>query len=336
MFDKKVRHIMISTLDRKRIFIFTGIAYGISIALALLTYWDGGIFISYPMKMRSQAYILMTVWMFAPMVAHIATRLITREGRSNTLLRPNFRRGWRFYLAALCLPALAIIVGATIYYLLFPSRFDVTMTYARDTLGLVPMVGSTDLWTFLITQTPLTIVLSLLTLPLMFGEEFGWRAYLLPKLMPLGARKAVLLVGVIHGAWHWPFFLMGYTYGFDYWGAPVVGMLLYLVMVCFISVFMAWVTLRSGSVWPAALAHGVINASANWTLVFISGAPEPLIGPQPVGVIGSLGFALLALLIFFSPRALAQPASAPVDMAVSKNSRAVEKAAEQAIPGTAS
>jgi membrane protease YdiL (CAAX protease family) len=87
-------------------------------------------------------------------------------------------------------------------------------------------------------------------------------------------------------------------------------------MVCFISVFLAWVTLRSGSVWPAALAHGVINASANWTLVFISGASEPLIGPQPVGVIGSLGFALLALLIFFSPRALAQPASAPVDMAL--------------------
>ena len=26
---------------------------------------------------------------------------------------------------------------------------------------------------------------------------------------------------------------MGYNYGFDYWGAPVVGLLLYLVIVCF-------------------------------------------------------------------------------------------------------
>jgi len=336
MFDKKVRKIIISTLDRKRIFIFISIAYAISIALALMTYWGGGIFISYPMKMRSQAFIFMTVFMFAPMVAHIATRLITREGRSNTLLRPNFRRGWRFYLAALCLPALATIVGATIYYLLFPSRFDGTMTYSRDTLGLVPTVGITDPWTFLITQTPLTIVLSIITLPLMFGEEFGWRAYLLPKLMPLGARKAVLLVGVIHGAWHWPFFLMGYNYGFDYWGVPVVGMLLYLVIACFLSVFMAWVTLRSGSVWPAALAHGVINASANWSLVFINGAPDPLIGPQPVGVIGSLGFALLALLIFFSPRTLAQPASAPAGMTLSGNPEAAANATDQAKLGTTS
>ena len=107
-----------------------------------MTYLNGGIFISYPMKMRPQAYIIDDqCWMFAPMVAHIATRLITREGRSNTLLRPNFRRGWPFYLAALFLPALATIVGATIYYLLFPSRFDLSMTYARDMLGLVPTVG---------------------------------------------------------------------------------------------------------------------------------------------------------------------------------------------------
>ncbi len=32
-----------------------------------------------------------------------------------------------------------------------------------------------------------------------FGDEFGWRAYLLPKLMPLGGRRAVLLSGVIWG-----------------------------------------------------------------------------------------------------------------------------------------
>ena len=315
---------MNSTIDRKRIFIFVAIAYGISIALALVVFLNGGIYISYPMRMRPLAFILMAVFMFAPMVAHIATRLITREGWSNTLLRPNFRRGWRFYLAALFLPALATIVGATIYYLLFPSRFDPSMTYARDTWGLVPTVGITDPWTFLITQTPITIVLSILTVPLMLGEEFGWRAYLLPKLMPLGARKAVLLVGVIHGAWHWPFFPMGYNYGFDYWGAPVVGALLYLVIVCFLSTLLAWVTLRSGSVWPAALAHGVINASTNWTLVFSSGAADPLLGPLPVGIIGSLGYALLALLIFFSTRALAPTGSPrPVE------SKAVQEAAHQ-------
>ena len=325
-FDKQKEHSMITTIDRKRIYIFVAIAYGISIALAVVVFLNGGIYISYPLVMRPLAYLLMSVFMFAPAVAHIATRLITREGWSLTLLRPNFRRGWPFYLAAWFLPALATIVGATIYYLLLPSRFDASMAFAREA-GLVPAAGFTDPWTFLITQTPLTLLLTIPTIPLMLGEEFGWRAYLLPKLMPLGARKAVLLIGVIHGAWHWPFFLMGYNYGFGYWGAPVVGALLYLVFVCFLSTFLAWVTLRSGSFWPAALAHGVINNSVNWTLLYSRGAVDPLLGPQPMGIIAMLGYAVLALLLFFSRSALTGPAPAPVDKALSGKPGAVEQAA---------
>jgi hypothetical protein len=46
-------------------------------------------------------------------------------------------------------------------------------------------------------------------------------------------------------------------------------------------------------------------------LYFIRGEPDWLIGPTPVGVIGSFGYALLAALIFFSVRALAPTASPP-------------------------
>jgi len=299
---------MNSTIDRKRIFIFVAITYGFSIVLALVIYLNGGIFVKFPFVLTPLAMALMMLLMFSPAIANIATRLITREGWSNMLLRPNFRRGWPLYLAALFLPALATIVGGAVYYLLFPDRFDPSMTYGRETLGLVPVAGNTDVWTFLITMTPFAIALSLPTLPLPFGEEFGWRAYLLPKLLPLGARKAVLLVGAIWAVWHWPYVFMGYEYGFNYWGAPVVGPLLWLVICFFFSTFLTWVTLRSGSVWPAALGHGVINAVASLMLYFIRGEPESLIGPMPVGIIGSLGYAVLALLIFFHPRALAPTA----------------------------
>jgi len=272
-------------------------------------YLNGGIFVKFPFVLTPLAMALMMMLMFSPAIANIATRLITREGWSNMLLRPNFRRGWPLYLAALFLPALATIVGGAVYYLLFPDWFDPSMTYGRETLGLVPVAGNTDVWTFLITMTPFAIALSTLSLPLPFGEEFGWRAYLLPKLLPLGARKAVLLVGAIWAVWHWPYLFMGYEYWFNYWGAPVVGPLLWVVICLFLSTFLTWVTLRSGSVWPAALGHGVINASASLMLYFTRGEPNYLIGPMPVGIIGSLGYALLALLIFFSARALAPIAS---------------------------
>jgi hypothetical protein len=80
---------MISTIDRKRIFIFVAIAYAISIALAVVLF------------LTNAATPLVTGWlgvlMFAPTVANLYTRAITREGLSNTLLRcscPRWRSSW--------------------------------------------------------------------------------------------------------------------------------------------------------------------------------------------------------------------------------------------------
>jgi len=300
---------MISAIDRRRIWIFAAIAYGISVALGLAIYFNGGLFSRYPYEMAASAIVLLQGLMFAPLVANVATRLVTREGWSNSLLRPNLRRGWRFYLAAWFLPILATIVGGAIYFLLVPSRFDPSLTWAREA-GLLGIAREWDPGTFFIAQVGMALVMAVtMGMLLGFGEEFGWRAYLLPKLMPLGGRKAVLLVGVIHGIWHWPFIFMGYEYGFGYWGEPVVGPLLFLVFVLCLSAFLAWVTLRSGSVWPAALGHGAINASVLLMFPFLTGDPDRLIGPMPVGIIGVLGYVLLALLVFFSARALAPIAS---------------------------
>ena len=296
---------MISTIDRKRIYIFVAITYGISIVLGLVICFNGGVIGSSPFTLAPLASVLMTGLMFAPLAANIVTRLITREGWSNTLLRPNFRRGWRFYLAAWFLPVLAAIVGGAIYYLLFPSRFDLSMMWARE-MGLISIGKDLDPGTYFIVQVGIALATAMTVgLLLSFGEEFGWRAYLLPKLMPLGGRKAVLLSGVIHGVWHWPFILMGYEYGFGYWGEPVVGPLLFVVFALCLSAFLAWVTLRSGSVWPAALGHAAVNASPLLMLPFVRGDPDRLIGPITVGIVGVLGYAVLALLILLIQGALA-------------------------------
>jgi len=314
---------MISTIDRRRIYIFVAIAYAIAIGLGVVIYFSGGLIKDIPFKLKPLATTLMMVTMFGPMVANIATRLITREGWSNTLLRPNFRRGWLFYLAAWFLPSLAVIVGGGLYYLLFPSRFDLSMAYSLG-IGMLPAERAGD---------PLTLLVILIALGpwpaviLGFAEEFGWRAYLLQKLMPLGPRKALLVLGAIWGAWHWPAVFMGYEYGFHYWGAPVVGPLLWLVICFVLGTFLAWLTLRSGSVWPAALGHSAINATAWLMAYFVSQEPDWLIGPLPVGIIGALGYAVLAVLILLIPGALA-PTAGP---------RPSEpKAVQQAAPGAAS
>jgi uncharacterized protein len=328
----KARNSMISTIDRKRIYFFVGITYGITIALALVIFFNGGVYSNYPasFKLTEVAAVMLFASMFAPSVAHIATRLITREGWSNTFLRPNLRRGWPFYLAAWTLPLLTIILGGAIYYLLLPGKFDLSMQWART--ALIPPQFAKESWTVAISHTILEGYRNVLIAMFLFlGEEFGWRAYLLPKLMPLGPRKAVLLVGAIWGVFHWPAILMGYEYGFGYWGAPVTGLLLFVLVLMIDSTFYAWLTLRTGSVWPACIAHGVHNNVGPIMAFFLSGEINRMIGPAQMGIVGCLGSALLALLIFLSPRALA-----PVDRTISKNPVAVEKAADQIKFGTIS
>ena len=303
---------MLSKIDRKRIYIFTAIAYAAYIVVALAIFVDGGLFSVYPTEKTPLAQGLMTLVMFAPAVANVVTRGITGEGLSNMLLRPNLRRGWPLYLAALFLPALAILAGGAIYYLLFPSKFDPSTTFAREELGKIAVGGATDPLPFILIQTACGIVSSLPSIYMMFGEEFGWRGYLQQKLMPLGPRKAVLLVGAIWAVWHWPAIFLGLNYLKGYWGEPVVGPLLWVWTLLPVSVLYGWLTLRSGSVWPAAIAHGVNNACCGLMLWFLRGPLDipvlVLIGPSTGGIIGSLGWFLIALPIFLIPGALAPTA----------------------------
>ena len=99
------------------------------------------------------------------------------------------------------------------------------------------------------------------------GEEIGWRGWLLPKLLPLGPVPAILVSGVIWGAWHAPLVLLGYNYP----TAPGwLGVLAMIGMCTLVGGVFGWLRLRSGSVWPAALAHGSFNAAAGLSFLFSS------------------------------------------------------------------
>jgi membrane protease YdiL (CAAX protease family) len=90
------------------------------------------------------------------------------------------------------------------------------------------------------------------------GEEIGWRGYLMPRMHQLwGLPVAIVVGGVIWGLWHAPLILLGYNYP-DV--APWVGQLAMIAACTVVGGFFYLLAASLGSLWPAAVAHGVNNA----------------------------------------------------------------------------
>lgn len=302
---------MENKVDLRRILIYLGFAFGIAWLWALLLAFNGGLTNSpviIPFTNYTLAFFVLAFgYMFAPTLAHILTRLVTREGWKNLSLRPKFKRGWPYWLAAWFLPGLLTAIGAAVFYLVMPRFYDPEMKLFADQMAA--LAGATPIPMSMMALALLQFVQALLLAPVLngiftFGEEFGWRAYLLPKLMPLGGRKAVLISGVIWGVWHWPVIAMGHNYGLEYAGAPWLGMLMMVVVTICLGTLLSWVTLRGGSVWPAVIGHAAINGISAIGFLFLASQPNPLVGPAPTGVIGGLGFFVLTVLILISRKAL--------------------------------
>jgi uncharacterized protein len=301
---------MPKTLEKKRIWLFLSLSFGISWSAALAIFLTGGLINSpviIPNTPITLALLLMaTVVMFAPGLANILTRLLTGEGKAQLLLKPQVKNGrWLFWIAAWFLPGALTIAGLAVYFLIFPGQFDPNLTVLQEQLP--PSLSQTGLspWLFVGIQTLQAILLAppLNALPT-FGEEFGWRGYLQPKLLPLGGRKAVLITSLIWGIWHWPLIAMGHNYGFDYPGAPFLGLLAMVWFTLTLGILFGWLSLRSDNVWPAVIAHGAINGIASLGYLFLAGQPRSLLGPAPTGLIGGIPLTLTALLILLHPTAL--------------------------------
>lgn len=315
-------------VDWRRAGIFVFIAFLISWSTAAVIYFTGGLAnspILVPGTGLSLAFVLLLIpYMWGPAVANVLTRWLTREGWTEHMLSANLRRGWLYYLAAWFVPGILTILGVWLFFMVFPDLYDPELSLYREQLqaatGTEFPIPTTAI---IVLQVGQAILFSpILNVIGTFGEEFGWRGYLQPKLMPLGGRKAVLLVGVIWGIWHWPVIAMGYNYGFDYPGAPWVGLLAMVWFTLVLGVFIGWVTIRSDSVWPAVIAHGAINGIAAIGTLYLSDVPNTLLGPAPTGIVASLPFTVLALLILLLPGALQKSAPPPQEPLINGSSPA--------------
>jgi uncharacterized protein len=89
------------------------------------------------------------------------------------------------------------------------------------------------------------------------GEETGWRGFLAPTFYRArGFGWAGIVTEIIWGFWHVPLIVAGgYEAGTPLW----YGVACFMISVTAMSVSVAWLRLRSGSLWTATIYHAVHN-----------------------------------------------------------------------------
>ena len=243
----------------------------------------------------STLQLFTAVTMFIPAICVIITRLITREGFHNSMIKPNFKGNIKTYLLAYFGPSILTLIGAIVYFLIFPKQFDINCGYLAETYKAMGVdIGLTALpLNMLMLSQGITAILfgPIVNFVTCFGEEWAWRGYMVPKMAENMKPLPMLLVsGVIWGLWHAPLTVVGHNYGMGYWGYPFTGILVMCLFCTVIGVFMSYITLRTQSCIPAVLAHGAINAFASIGIYFTVDGGDPFVGPAPTGVIGMIAF----------------------------------------------
>lgn len=291
-----------SKLETKRILIYLGITFFITYA-----YSFGIIHPLINNENLSQVVntitqLLVAAAMFIPAIGVLLTRLITKEGFENAWLRPNIKGNIKTYLLAYFGPGILTLLGVVLYFVIFPKQFDPNCGYLQMTMEAagagaetIPIPLSVLLLTQAVTALFLGPVLNFVTC---FGEEWGWRGYLLPKMSEkLPAIPMLLVNGVIWGLWHAPLTAIGHNYGLGYAGFPFTGIAAMCGFCIVMGIFLSYVSMKTKSCIPAVLGHGAINSIAAIGIYFTTDGGNPFVGPAPIGIVGAIPFLVVAILI---------------------------------------
>ena len=246
--------------------------------------------------------LVLAVSMYAPFAAVLLAKAPLKDMGWHLRLR---KKG-KWILAAWFGFAVLAVLGATLYYLLFPAQLDLSGSMLITQLGEEGLRQLEEQGLTVKTLMLVQLAQALTYAPLIntfaaLGEEVGWRGFLYPRLKEsFGTARGRLLGGAIWGVWHWPVMIFaGYNYGTAYWGAPVLGPLLFCVICIALGTVIDYLYEKTDCIWIPALAHGAFNAVSGLGMLVLDPAfaDRTTLGPMPIGLIAGLPLLLLAALL---------------------------------------
>lgn len=230
--------------------------------------------------------MVVLVGAFAPALACFAVRRwVTREGFADAGL--GLRLGkWPYYLWALLIPLALAFAIAALALRLGQAVPDFSLTHAPALMPGAPPPRSLPLVIAVLT------LYTIVTAPILWGEEFGWRSYLQLRLFPSRPLAAAVATGLIWGVWHYPLLMLGSELP----GHPQAVLVVFPVFTMLVSIVFGWLRLKSGSIWPSSLSHSAINHLRSPLLALLFPAVTDRLGLTLIGlaVLGVIAIAVVA------------------------------------------
>ncbi|MDA0799104.1 MAG: CPBP family intramembrane metalloprotease [Chloroflexi bacterium] len=230
--------------------------------------------------------------LLAPMVAAMITRYIFQRNVRNLgweMMKSDLHPRWwgwsntRYLALGWALPPLIAIIVYGVTWIAVADSFS-NEDSAVDVLVSFLSVG-----------TGLVLFLSVMAI----GEEVGWRGFLFPELLKkTNFFNASVIGGVVWGLWHFPLIIFAPEV-FDFGELPLIFALpMFTLIFIPVTAVLGWLQMKTGSVWPAVIAHGSHNAL---TLSFFNdltsqdGAAPYIAGEVGVGLL--VAWAIVAFIL---------------------------------------
>lgn len=237
------------------------------LAVALLAGW--------PIMLAAPTAPAVAVAAWVPGIAALALTRMRGSGGVRRRLGLD-RLGWPdAYLVAIWVPVLFAAARILAAVALGNGRLD------ADVGGLHPASGGLPDSAAVTQVVAAILVAPLANMAVTVGSELGWRAYLLPRLLPLGPRRAVTLTSLAWAAWQAPLVVDPSA---ERWPLEAAAFLVWCLLV---GEILGWLWLRTRSVWAPALFSGAIGATSFLPgLVLRDVAPDALSSVGPLALIG--------------------------------------------------
>lgn len=241
-------------MTNRQLLIYCGLIFFVSWTLQILTILVAKDLDSFNAKLG------LAVTMISPLLVTIGFIASNKSLRKKILWKPN-KHIFNTSFLAILIPTITVFIvlftvkklhyGQSGWFLF--STSGVTISGGPFLLGLGQQTWIIFISNILITAT----VYSLMTATIAFGEELAWRGLLQGILIDkFGTIKGILVLGFLWAMWHLPIQLAGYNFPEN----SILGsFIISPIMLISVSLFYAWVTLKSSSFIPAAIAHGAYN-----------------------------------------------------------------------------